>query len=213
MDLHDRIAQALTLAKMKLAKLKNNPALDAYHVQLVRDVLSLINDSVGESSSLILDLRPPVLYELGLVEALYELVETIEEKHGLKGAFTHNDDYIELTEDLRSTIFRIVRELLMNIAKHSQATEFSIRLFHKQDSIYVEVNDNGVGFDTSSISPLSENRTLSFGLFSSREEARHLGGSLTITSTPGKGTSAILNLPLPPAAPDGRPEMAVVNQS
>jgi PAS domain S-box-containing protein len=212
-DLHDRIAQALTLAKMKLAKLKNNPALDAYHVQLVQDVLGLINDSVGESSSLILDLRPPVLYELGLVEALYELVETMEEKHGLQGAFTHNDDYIELTEDLRSTSFRIVRELLMNIAKHSQATEFSIQLFHKPDSICIEVNDNGVGFDTSSISPLSENRTLSFGLFSCREEARHLGGYLTITSAPGKGTSAVLNLPLPLADPDARPEVTAADQS
>ena len=195
MDIHDRVAQSLTLAKMKLAKFKNHPSLDEHHVQLLQDVMGLIDNSVGESSSLILDLRPPVLYELGLVEAFYELIDIMEEQHGLKGTFTHDDQYDGLTEDLRSTVFRTVRELLLNIAKHARATEFSVWLFHRHQSIYVEVNDDGVGFDTSSISPLSENRKLSFGLFSIREEIRHLGGSLTITSAPGEGTSAVLTLP------------------
>jgi signal transduction histidine kinase len=91
-------------------------------------------------------------------------------------------------------LFRATRELLFNVAFHSNATDSIVSFSEDDQNIYIQVEDNGVGFDLAKID--GENSELSgFGLFSIRERLNHLGGRLEIESKPGEGTTVTIISP------------------
>jgi len=96
-----------------------------------------------------------------------------------------------LNEAARVLLFRIVRELLTNVMKHAQANQVLITLQNTGEHIHLKVTDDGIGFNKSTLSMFS-----GFGLFNIQERLGDLGGYLDLESTPGKGTSATIVVPV-----------------
>ena len=193
-DLHDGVAQALTLAKMKTVTLEKSRAFESESARTLREIRDLIEQTLNDTRTLILDLRPPVLYEVGLGAALEEVLEELAEKHGFEVRLRDDSDPKSLDEDVRSAAFRASRELFLNVVKHAHADTVFVWLQGDAETVRITIQDDGNGFDPSEIKP--EAPKTSFGLFSVREQMKYLGGDLTISSSPGQGTTAVLDLPV-----------------
>ena len=191
-DLHDHIGQNLVLAKMKLGELKN--LLPAQHSALIEQVRTVVDQSLKDTRSLIQDLCPQVLYDLGLEAAIDWLVEQTQAKYSLRCSAEISPLPRPIREDRRVVLFQAVRELLVNVAKHARATQAKVILQGDRACVTIQVADDGCGFDPSLLTlPNSTGR--GFGLFSIRERLVLLGGELKIDSVPGKGTTATVTMP------------------
>ena len=102
-----------------------------------------------------------------------------------------------MTSDVRVVLFRGVREVLQNVVKHAQARSVDVSVGRDGETVLVEVQDDGVGFDTEKALAIHDANG-GFGLFDVRERLDYLGGSLTVQSEPGNGTTAVLRVPLVP---------------
>ena len=193
-DIHDQVGQTLAACRIKLgecAAAASDPALKA-GTEAVR---ALLEQAIQETRSLTFELSPPVLHELGLGPAL----EWLAEEH------TRRDGVLVLCEalgpipspgELSVLLFRIVRELLVNVAKHARAREARVRLRGDAATIRIEVIDDGVGFDPGrALAP--QGRSDGFGLFSIRDRLRFIGGRLELDSAPGRGTRVVVTAPMP----------------
>jgi signal transduction histidine kinase len=100
-----------------------------------------------------------------------------------------------MKNDVRVVLFRAIREVLQNIVKHAHARRVSVSVRCQGERILVEVQDDGVGFDTEKVLSICD-ADKGFGLFDVRERLDYLGGSLTIRSEPGHGTTVVLGAPL-----------------
>src|SRR4029078_4209965 len=105
-------------------------------------------------------------------------------------------DHVSVPEEQAVLLFQSVRELLMNVAKHAGTKHASVHLRCEDRGIRLEVRDAGAGFDLSVVRPQDGGQPLKFGLFSIRERMKAFGGRLELVTAPGKGTSALLVLPL-----------------
>ena len=192
-DIHDQVGQTLAACRIKLGECvaaASDPALKA-GTEAVR---ALVEQAIQETRSLTFDLSPPVLHELGLVPAL----EWLAEEH------TRRDGVLVLCEALGPTpspgelsvlLFRIVRELLVNVAKHAGAREARVRLRCDASAIRIEVIDDGVGFDAAE-ALVPQGRSDGFGLFSIRDRLRFIGGRLELDSALGRGTRVVVTAPM-----------------
>jgi signal transduction histidine kinase len=100
-----------------------------------------------------------------------------------------------LVEDVQAILFRNIRELLTNVARHAQAKEIQVSLERQGESIKIMIRDDGLGFDPQQTIQLDHKKG-GFGLFSIQERMADLGGSLEIISAPGEGCTAVLIAPL-----------------
>lgn len=192
-DLHDHIAQTLAITKLKLDLLLDSSHGDESEKPL-KDIIKLINQAITQTRSLMTDLSPSVLYELGLTEALEWLGEQIQDQHGLKVIVKNDPKIRNIDKDLQVFLFRSTRELLLNAVKHARAKEAYIILQMLPGKISVTVKDNGVSFDMEDIERPSS-RTGGFGLLSIRERLNHIGGIFEIEAKKGQGTSVRLIVP------------------
>jgi signal transduction histidine kinase len=193
-DLHDSIGQALAMAKLKLDMLQSQVAPTKLTKEL-DGVRQFVGQAIQQARSLTFESSPPVLYEVGLEAALEDLVERVEERHGLRINFTDDRRSKRLSEDLRIYLFRAGRELLVNIVKHAKAKSARVAVSRGDDQIRLEVEDDGVGLKASDLdSHVSKGGK--FGLFSIKERLQHLGGRFEIVSELGGGTKVILLAPV-----------------
>ncbi len=194
-ELHDRINQSLVISKVKLDSLRETiPVGDT--AETIKDVCELLDNTIQDTKYLTFDLSSPILYELGFEAAVSEwLNEQIEQKHGIKSIFKDDGQAKELDEDIQVLLFRTIRELLINVVKHSSAEQVSV--FSEKDNglIKISVEDNGVGFNPSEVTG-TPGRNSGFGLFSIRERLEHLGGYIRIESECGQGCKVIVTAPL-----------------
>ncbi|MBI4955335.1 MAG: PAS domain S-box protein [Myxococcales bacterium] len=199
-DLHDRIGQALAVAQIKLASARDavtGPARAA-----VGEAVALVAQSLVDTRTLTFDLCPPMLYELGLEEALSWLAEDVERRHGIHVELDDDGEDKPLDDATAALVFRAVRELLTNVLKHAQAGGATVSLRRTGGEVEVEVADEGVGFDAAKVAPPGSDG--GYGLFSVREQISRLGGEVAVTSTPRQGTRVSLRVPLKTgAAPEG----------
>jgi two-component system, NarL family, sensor histidine kinase UhpB len=192
-DLHDHIGQNLVLAKMKLDSLKG--AVGAEQLALVSRIAELIADTIKDTRSLIHELHPEWLYETSLEEALSWLAEQTEARYGLHCTTDVAPVPRRLAKDAQEVLFHAVRELLVNVAKHAEASAATIVCSCEKNSIFVRVVDNGKGFEPAAL--LSPNpKTGGFGLMIIRARLGLIGGNLYIDSRTGAGTSVMITLPL-----------------
>jgi PAS domain S-box-containing protein len=190
-ELHDYLAQLLVLAKMKLGQGKRLADRIPACVDFMRESEDALTEALTYTRTLVADLSPPVLHDFGLPTALRWLGQQME-RHQLKVHVRVAPDlHPKLPTDQALLVFQSVRELLMNIAKHSGTGEACLALEHSAGYLRIEVRDEGQGF---TVVPESGSST-KFGLFSIRERMRALGGMFEIDSAPGKGTTAWLMLP------------------
>ena len=193
-ELHDRTIQSLGMSRIKMGALLKSEGR-AEREELSRDLLHLIEGAIHDTRSLIFELSPPILYELGLEPAVEWLVERLEEREGITGTFQGDRVAKPLAQDLQVALFQAVRELLENVGKHARATRFEVALARDGQRISVRIEDDGVGFDPTVLSASSP-PVRGYGLFSIRERLGLLGGKLEIESNPGAGTRVLLSAPL-----------------
>jgi PAS domain S-box-containing protein len=191
-ELHDYLAQLLVLAKMKLGQSKRLADRVPACGDFIRESEEVLTEALTYTRTLVADLSPPVLHDFGLPTALVWLGQQME-RHQLKVAVRLSPEAdAKLPSDQALLLFQSVRELLLNIAKHSGAGEAYLCLDQSDGYLRIEVQDQGKGF---TVTPHSGPST-KFGLFSIRERMRALGGTFEIDSAAGQGTRAILTLPL-----------------
>lgn len=191
-DLHDGLAQMLSMVSVRLETLIKDGAGDGWreHLSDIRDLVSEANTSVR---SLALQLSPPVLYQLGLIPALDWLGDEMQRLYGLKVTMNDDGEPKPLRQVERAILFRAVRELLVNIAKHARVSEAHIATERRDNHLTITVRDKGVGFQPETVLG-GANRTL--GLFSVHERLAFVGGSVDFISGNGEGTTVRLTAPL-----------------
>jgi signal transduction histidine kinase len=195
-DLHDDLGQVLAMAKLKLTALETADA-GGLHDELkrqVKDIEEMIDQANMSVRSLSLQLSPPVLHQLGLIPALEWLSEDMQRAYGLQVRIVDDGKPKPLAEALRNTVFRVVRELLINVWKHADVDAAEVGICIDDGRLLVTVSDNGAGFDLSK--PVTQSASGGYGLFSVRERVGFMGGEMHIDSKPGRGTRVVLNLPL-----------------
>lgn|GEM_PF-1052282 len=191
-ELHDTVVQTLSAAKLRGQFIQDEIPASASRV--FADLQEMISRSIAQSRQIMAELSPPVLNELGFVPALEWLAGQASKQHGIEIDFRAEKDMEISHQEIRIMLFQAVRELLVNIVKHSRADRAMVRITGKGRKIRIEVRDNGTGFDKRrAISPDIHNG--GFGLFSIRERLKHFGGNLIIQSWEGKGTRIIITSP------------------
>ena len=194
--LHDHIAQLLVVAKGKFEKIQESTLYRSV-AKPMEEIRRLIEESIRYTRSLVFELSPPILYELGFEPAMEWLAEHMEKQYGLAVAVEDDDNPKPLDNEARVLLFRAVRELLFNVLKHSQASGARVCMRRAGEHLEVIVEDNGVGFAPDKPGG-SSGKIEGFGLFSIRERLNYFGGRMEIESTPGEVTRVILTLPLQP---------------
>jgi PAS domain S-box-containing protein len=186
-DLHDDLGQLLSLAGIRLAQLHG--AGGAGFLERLKEVEKLIGDAQERTGSLTFRLSPPLLHDVGLAAAAEWLAEEMERSYGLRVTLDDDGQPKPLDEATRTILFRALRELLINVARHSGTKAAHVRLWRTDAEIGLSVDDDGVGFDPS-VEPTG------FGLLSLGERLRHVGGKMTIESIPGDGARIVLLAPI-----------------
>jgi signal transduction histidine kinase len=190
--LHDDIAQTLAAARMRLDLLLSI-ASDQKDKQTLQEVKTFLVQSIRETRALMNDLGNPLLFDLGVKSACESLAKRLMEGHPTRIICDIRDEYKHLDPDMKAMLFQVVRELLNNVVKHSQAENAHVLVDTENGQFRVKVTDDGVGFDSKMLGvPSGEG---GFGLYSVRERLTAMDGSLDIESTPGAGTAVTATLP------------------
>ena len=193
-DLHDRISQYLTISCNKLENLKRI-APKGKIANTAHEIENLIRQTIKDTRTLIFEISPPILYEMGLEPALEWFAEQIEAQYDIEVSFHANGDVSPLDRRDRVLVFRATRELMLNVARHSGAKHAVISVHRGENTLFVEVKDDGCGFSFSDAT-LNNHKSGCFGLFSIQERLKYLGGQFVLESEPGKGTCAKIIVPL-----------------
>ncbi len=189
-ELHDELCQTLAASRLELELVSERKALSAE----LAPVHALLDEAVVATRRIAADLRPLVLDDLGLVAAADWLVQNFRQRHGVECELIVEPPNLDLDEPQATAVFRIMQESLANIGRHAHASHATLSLTRIDDYVLLTVQDNGVGFDLSK--PRNSN---SFGLSGLRERAYLLAGDVSIESSPGRGTSIEVRIPLPAA--------------
>jgi len=193
-QLHDQVGQSLAFSKMKLQVLSQQAA-DPATTRELEQVCDTLTQIINHLRSLTFELSSPILSVLGLEKAISAwLRDEIEQEHGIKTEFYDDGQPKPLSDDIKNSLFRMVRELLVNAVKHADPELIRVTVGGRDGMIHIEVEDDGQGFCPEILESNTED--MGFGLFSIRERIEQLGGSMTLVSAPGDGCRVILKAPL-----------------
>lgn len=209
--LHEELQQLLVAARLALRRLRAaSGTKDRLHAGEQAD--DLLRRAIESSQSLTAELRPPILYELGLVPALEWLAGRMLERHSLSVRVEADALRTALDEPVLGFVFEAVRELLFNVTKHARVREAQVRISCSgEDWLRIAVIDQGVGFDPAGA--VGHGSPSGFGLFSIRERLQLLGGNLEIDSVPGQGARVVLAVPQGAGVHQGWPGGAVTHRA
>jgi two-component system sensor histidine kinase UhpB len=194
-ELHDEIGQVLTGLKLTLemnARLPTCPIGDS-----LVEAAAVVNDIMGKVRELSLSLRPPMLDDFGLLHALLWHFQRYTARTNVQVTTSNLTnptglDRRRFPSDIETAAYRIVQEALTNIARHAKAPEARVSLWTDHSTLYVQIQDHGIGFDPESV---QASRPCS-GLAGIRERVALLNGCFTLESAPGAGTQLTAELPL-----------------
>ncbi len=190
-EVHDELGQLLTALRMDISLMRirfgeRDPAL----MGMIKDMLVLADKAIQGVRDVTANLHPPAL-DMGIVSAISWLAEEFFRRTGVSCSVNVTDDLVGLDDVRTLTLFRIVQESLTNITRYAQAAQVEISIRKRDESICVEVRDDGKGFDVGEI-PAKK----SFGLMGMKERALAVSGHVEVTSTPGTGTVVSVDVPL-----------------
>jgi len=184
-ELHDSVTQTLYsvnlyagAAQMALASGKTEVAAEN-----LRELRHMAREALLDMRMLIFELHPPILKQEGLAGALQARLEAVEARSGLQTEFQIGGEE-RLPLSVEENLYRIAQESLANAVRHARAQKVTVRLYTDSGRFYMEVQDDGAGFDLA-----KAERSGGLGLRSIRERVRRINGELTIESVPGKGTT------------------------
>jgi len=196
-ELHDQIGQMLTGLRMTLRTAMDVDPNEQRGYLATADELA--RELLGRVRALALDLRPAMLDDLGLLEALLWHHEQYTARTGVRVIFKHSGLERRLPGPTETAAYRIVQESLTNVARHAQIDEVEVQAWTDGDGLLLQIEDHGCGFD----SEAALARGTSSGLTGMRERAAVLGGWLRITSAPGESTTVTAMLPVQTEMPSG----------
>jgi len=197
-EIHDDIGGALTAVRFDVAWIGRHSADPALQ-EHAASAAEMLQHAIGASQRIMMNLRPPVL-EQGLVAAVQWLADGFQRRTGVPTRVVSSSEAIAAAADVQLVAYRTAQEALTNVAKHAQPAKVQIELSDREGVLTLEVADDGRG-----IAPEMLDKPKAFGLRGLHERARTVGGWLDISSRPGRGTSVILSVPLPLAAPPPPP--------
>ena len=196
-ELHDDISQILTGINVRLAALKLEATSNTGNLKKkISNTQRLVEKSVAAVHRFARELRPAMLDDLGLIPALLAFVKEFGKRTGLQIRFkAMTAGKIEQLSNVKRTVlYRVAQEALTNITKHAQATLVNMFIQIRDDTICMGIEDDGKSFDVKNA--LSARRTKRLGILGMRERVEMVGGTFTIKSRPGKGTSVEVQIPL-----------------
>lgn len=193
-ELHDVIAQTLTSINLRLATLKADASASTkdLHLKITR-TQRLVEKSVEIIHRFARELRPTALDDLGLIPALETFLKSFSKENGVRVKVTAHAEIEKIDGDRRTVLYRVAQEALTNVGRHAQASLAHITLLKDGDHITMEIEDNGVGFDTTP--SLGGRPPTRLGLLGMRERIEMVGGTLCINSSPGGPTTLHAEIP------------------
>ncbi|MDI6874879.1 MAG: GAF domain-containing sensor histidine kinase [Actinomycetota bacterium] len=196
-DIHDDTIQSLIscfyqleAAEMMLEEENNAKALD-----LLRGIKKDLQRNITCMRRLLFDLRPSILDDAGLVPALEDYLNRLEEELDIRSFLYVDEEMGELDHDVGVSVYRMAQEIFSNVRKHARATEVEVKLYRKGKFLVMAVRDNGVGFDPERVLT-GRGSEEHFGLRSLRERVDLSGGEMDIRSRPGGGTEVVIRIPV-----------------
>jgi PAS domain S-box-containing protein len=192
---HDELGQALTGLKIDIGL--HEKQLVRYfpdHAALfesTRSMTGIVDYLIEFTRELVSELRPSMLDDLGLSEAIEWYIEKYKARTSLEIRFNNGADLERLDGDIATAMFRIIVEALTNVTRHARATAVIIDLYAADNTLVLKLCDNGIGITRDRI-----NRTRSFGIVGMRERALAFGGTIEFEGRPGKGTIVRVKIPL-----------------
>ncbi len=202
-DLHDGPTQSIAAIVMRLSFLKM--VVKSKDFEKAYDELEKVEEiaqrTTQEIRTMLFAMRPVILETQGLIPALEQYVERLNANESFRVGLINRGYDGQLSSEAEGIVFAITEEAVSNAKKHAQATEIRISLVAKQDSLLVEIRDNGIGFDVATTQSTYDKRT-SLGMINMEERAQLVGGECTIESARGKGTAVRLELPFASAGED-----------
>lgn len=191
-ELHDNTIQLLAAAHLRLSLAQRDLAADAPAArEALASVRAIVERALGQLKTVIYDLRPAMLEDLGLAAALRWYINARVSQPGLEVITKIVNEERRLAPDLETALYRVAQEALGNAARHSGATRVDVTLEYNPGFIVLGVFDNGTGFD------LAGARGRGLGLLSMQERVTMLGGRFNIVTEPGQGTRVYAVVPIP----------------
>jgi signal transduction histidine kinase len=189
-ELHDEIGQALTAGKINLQAAISSAGAAASGK--LEDTIAILDRLLGQVRQISLNLRPSTLDDLGLVPALRSLLDEQGRRASVTVRLTADDMPENLSPEIQTTCFRIAQEAITNAIRHADATQIDVDLRCEVGNLWLLIRDNGAGFYVESVRA----QTIGLGLIGITERAALIGGRTRIISSPGKGTTIEVVLPL-----------------
>lgn len=193
--LHNDLQPLLTAANFNLGTLKSRLRANGPETELIRRIEGLIDEALAVSRDLAHDLYLSALEDEGLVPALGALAERMQEHHGIRVNLDADPAAEPPDERLRMLLYRAVQELLLNVAKHAGTDRAEVRLARLDADLVATVEDEGDGFDPSSLEA-GDDPTMGIGLHAIRERVASVGGCLKMQSIPGRGSRVSVVVPV-----------------
>ncbi|MCT8140139.1 sensor histidine kinase [Anaerobacillus sp. CMMVII] len=156
----------------------------------IRDLRSMVKNSLSEVRRIIYDLRPMALDDLGVVPTLTKYLKNFQERTGITISFRNFGKEERLPATLEIALFRFVQEAVQNAYKHANPNEVQVKMEIKMNKVLLVVKDDGKGFD------LNEKKEGSFGLLGMKERVNMLKGQLSIDSKINRGTTIMIAIPI-----------------
>ncbi|MBL7073887.1 PAS domain S-box protein [candidate division KSB1 bacterium] len=196
-EIHDELGQVLTALKMNLSLMSRDikEKKESIDLQVLLGEIDAMQEIIGVTvkriRELITELRPEVLDNLGLLEALEWQANEIQDRTGILCELTTKLKEIKLDKDRSIAIFRIYQEALVNVTRHAKATKVIINISKTDGKLLLEISDNGIGIPQEKLKSRD-----SFGMIGMKERAYVFGGDVEITGRKGKGTTVRVSIPM-----------------
>ena len=187
-ELHDETGQSLMVLRFQLEMLASN-VKNQEQKDMVQESLDVLDRTIEGLRRIIARLSPRVLEEFGLLAAIRRHAQLLASQTRMKARVELPGEISNVDHDIEVALYRSAQEALHNIAKHSRARNFVVRLNTTSNEIHLEIEDDGTGVLTKASDDSG------FGLTGMRERAVALGGSMTIESRRGRGTQIRIVLP------------------
>jgi PAS domain S-box-containing protein len=190
-EIHDELGQQLTAIKMDVAWIDKNTTGETGSIKSkLKNIITLLDGTNQSVRKILSELRPAILDDHGLLEALDWQGRQFTDSTGIPVKFTTAETNLRLPEEIATCIFRVYQESLTNITRYASAKKVLTSLSSNNDNIILSVEDDGKGFDTASV----KNKK-TFGLLGMKERVLSLNGKFELISANGKGTKILIRLP------------------
>ena len=193
-ELHDLVAQTLSGINVHLAALKAEAALNTKGItKNIERTQKLVEKSVDVVHLFARELRPALLDDLGLIPALHSFVKDFAKETGLRVNLTAFSGVEKMNDAKRTVLYRVALEALSNAARHAHASLITVDIKQVKKFVSMQIKDDGQAFDVKSLMHNGKNKRM--GLLGMRERVEMVGGTFTIESSPGAGTSITAQIP------------------